>query len=198
MTVSATAEGRKNIGDGMPEFSIYYAISGDGLVVTVNEDLIKRVIDRQIARQAATSQPDVAAKLPATRPWLGQNLAIQLNAGAVNVLRSFSGEYKSETQALSWTNLPILNDLKRMYPDRDPLAVYQQVWHERLIDPAGGTYAWNEKWQTMESSMFYGCPEAPKAGPDLPGLIERLRDGNFGLDFEEHGVRGRADAGIGK
>ena len=66
-----------------------------------------------------------------------------------------------------------------------------------LIDPAGGTYFWNEKWQTMESSI-YGCPEAPKTGPDLPGLIERLRDGNFGVDFEEHGVRGRAEVGLGK
>jgi len=69
--------------------------------------------------------------------------------------------------------------------------VHEQLWHVRLTDPAGGSYVWNEKWQTMESTG-YGHPGEPKKGPAMPPGIGAFSRGNFGVDFEEHGIRARA------
>ena len=44
-----------------------------------------------------------------------------------------------------WGNLPILNEWKRLFPDRDPVEVHQQVWQVELVCPGGGKYVWNEK-----------------------------------------------------
>ena len=67
-------------------------------------------------------------------------------------------------QRLSWANIPILNEWKRLFPDRDPLDAHEQLWHVRLLDPAGGDYKWNDEWQTMESTT-HGHPAQPKPGP---------------------------------
>ena len=78
------------------------------------------------------------------------------------VLSQLAGEsYRSQMQRLAWSNLPILNEWKRRYPDRDPVVLHEQFWQTRLVCPGGGKYVWNEKWQTMESTVF-GHPGEPK------------------------------------
>ena len=67
-------------------------------------------------------------------------------------------------QTRAWSNLPILNEWKRRYPDQDPVALHEEFWQTRLICPGGGQYVWNDDWQTMESTV-YGCPAAPQEGP---------------------------------
>src|SRR5205085_1557727 len=62
--------------------------------------------------------------------------------------------YRAFLRRQAWANLSILNEWKHRFPERDPQALYEQVFHTRLIDPAGGAYTWNEQWQTMESSTF--------------------------------------------
>jgi hypothetical protein len=42
----------------------------------------------------------------------------------------------------------------------------------------------------MESTAF-GCPAAPKPGPDTIGILKNLRLGQFGLSFEDQGLRAR-------
>jgi hypothetical protein len=64
-------------------------------------------------------------------------------------------------QVLAWSNLPILNEWKRLFPDRDPVKLHEEFWGTKLVCPGGGTYRWNEKWQTMESTVF-GHPGDPK------------------------------------
>ena len=93
-------------------------------------------------------------------------------------------------QVRAWGNLPILNTWKRMYPDQDPVALHERIWHTQLACPGGGTYVWNEKWQTMESTV-YGHFGQPKRGPAVPPALEQLSSGNFGLDFEDQGFRAR-------
>jgi hypothetical protein len=42
----------------------------------------------------------------------------------------------------------------------------------------------------MESTV-YGHPGEPKSGPALPPALKRYSFGNFGVDFEENGIRAR-------
>ena len=96
--------------------------------------------------------------------------------------------YRARMQARSWANIPILNEWKRRYPDRDPLALHRQYWGAELRCPGGGTYRWDETFATMASTV-YGHPAAPAAGPDVPPALVRWKTANFGLTFEEEGLR---------
>jgi hypothetical protein len=98
--------------------------------------------------------------------------------------------YQAYMQSLAWSNLPILNEWKRRYPDQDPQVLHERLWQERLLDPAGGRYVWNEKWQTMESTV-YGHPGEPKPGPLRPSALNGLNSASLGVTFEEQGLRGR-------
>jgi len=100
-------------------------------------------------------------------------------------------QYQAMMQASAWGNLPILNEWKRRFPDRDPLRVHQQAWGIELVCPGGGKYAWNDKWQTMESTV-YGHPGEPKEGPPAPPVLSTFRSASFGLSFENQGLRARA------
>ncbi len=79
----------------------------------------------------------------------------------------------------------------RQYPDRDPVEVEEQVWKIRLVCPGGGKYVWNDRWQTMESTV-YGHPGQPKIGPAAPLPLMDLNRGEFGLTFEDQGLRAKA------
>jgi len=92
----------------------------------------------------------------------------------------------------SWDNLEILNEWKRRYPKQDPIKLHEQFFQTKLLDPAGGQYVWNEKYESMESTM-YGCPAQPKAGPAELNVLTGLRHGNFGITFEPQGLRARAE-----
>jgi hypothetical protein len=98
--------------------------------------------------------------------------------------------YQTLMQARAWGNLPILNEWKRRYPDQDPVGLHEQYWHTRLVCPGGGQYVWNDQWQTMESTV-YGCPAAPKAGPVAAPELQSIKYGNFGVTFEQQGLRAR-------
>jgi hypothetical protein len=93
-------------------------------------------------------------------------------------------------QIRAWSNLPILNQWKRLYPDCDPVALHERVWKMRLICPGGGRYVWNDKYQTMESTV-YGHPGEPKNGPSAAVALYQFSNGDFGLTFENQGLRAR-------
>ena len=99
-------------------------------------------------------------------------------------------EYQLAMQARAWSNLPILNEWKRLYPDQDPVELHERVWKIRLICPGGGRYVWNDKYQTMESTV-YGHPGEPKTGPPPPPALTDFANGSFGLTFEHQGLRAR-------
>lgn len=171
--------------------AIYYAAMPDQLVISFNENVIKRAIDRHLERVAAK----LAGKaLPApARPFVGQNMALQLDAKMAGMLGEFLGsQFQSQFQLRAWANIPILNEYKRLYPDQDPIALHEKLWHTRLTCPGGGNYVWNEKWQTMES-MVYGHPGEPKRGPALPPALKGFSFGNCGIDFQENGIRARVE-----
>ena len=103
-----------------------------------------------------------------------------------------SEQYQHQMQKLAWNNLPILNEWRARFPNTDPVALHEQWWQRRLICPGGGEYRWNDEFQTMESTV-YGHPAEPKVGPPLPAALANLKRANFGVTFEEEGLRARAE-----
>jgi hypothetical protein len=183
---------------GLAEFkdlALYYIPAPDFLLITLNEPLLKRAIDRHAA--AANTQPaSQPGTMPAITPWLGHTLAAHVDANfirlATRALTAVKGEDAARAfQQKAWAPLPILNDLKRLRPTEDALALYTNTFHQTPIDPLGGTYSWDEKLQTYTSSTL-GNPAAEKTSTQLPAAIESLRALDFGLTLEDNNLRARA------
>ena len=206
---------------------IYYATTPEALVVTPNEDVLRRALDRQAARAAAragaangaanganggaagagvamagapganappATRPAAAGDRAATRaePWLGDSVAVEVDARALAAVRGIFGRaYQDRMRELAWANLPALNEWKRLHPDHDPVEVHARLWQVRLVDPAGGQYVWDERYQTMASTT-YGHPGATKDGPPLPSQLDRVVRAAMGVTFEHQGLRARA------
>ncbi len=170
-------------GDGPDaDWSVYYAVTPDSLTITLSEPLLKRALNRQAARIGGQATNLI------TKPWLGRNLGFQIEQKLISILLKATHDgYQTQLQTLSWNNLPILNEWKRLYPEQDPVKLHQQIWGEQLICPGGGKYVWNESWQTMESTAL-GHPGNPKAG-DFASPLASLVDANLGLTFENQGLR---------
>jgi hypothetical protein len=176
--------------DALNKLAIYYAVSPKSLLLTVNESVLKRALDRQAAREAA-----LAAGKPAPvsdRPWLGTNLCLQAEQVAFRVVHSMNDNLQTEQQLLCWNNLPILNEWKRRFPDQDPVKLHERLWQAKLFCPGGGTYQWNEKWQTMESTAF-GHPGEPKAGEPKYVPLQGIAAANLGLNFENQGLSAKIE-----
>ena len=171
--------------------AIYYAVTGKSLVITLSEPLLKRSLDRLAARRKAVADGKTATADGA--PWLGESLAVRIDqkllATGFAIMRN---EYQAVMQERSWSNLAILNEWKRLYPDRDPVQVHEQIWGTQLVCPGGGKYIWNEKSRTMESTV-YGHPGAPKTGSSVPPALARFATGDFGVTFEDNGLRARVE-----
>ncbi len=158
----------------------------------MSEKLLDRAIDRCLARQKAAAEPKGKPAHEESKPWLGSSVALQVDHKILDVLNGvFRYQYREAMQVLCWNNLPILNEWKRLYPDRDPVQVHRQVWGVELVCPGGGKYVWNEKYGTMASTV-YGHPGEPKDGPPAPPVLSSFASGDFGLTFENHGLRARA------
>jgi hypothetical protein len=195
--IAATENGRSAV-PFAAKLAIHYAATPRRLIVTLNEDVLKRAIDRQAAAKNAKNKQEVhSAAKPASdapRPWLGKSMALQIDRQALDLLESVFGrhEYQALMQARAWSNITILNEWKRLYPDRDPVVLHQKFWQAALVCPGGGKYVWNNTYQTMESTV-YGHPGEPKTGPTLPQPLKNVRWLDFGLTFENHGLRAKAE-----
>lgn len=174
---------------GLSKLSIYYVALPDLLVITLGEELLRRAIDRSLARdEAAKAGNPLPAPAP---PWLGKHLCLQVSREFLEFLeaaRAGPDSTRSRMRLRSWNNLPILNEWKRRYPEADPAAVYERLSGSRLVCPGGGRYVWNETWKTMESTAF-GHPGEPKEGPRDLLPFAGWAFGSFGLTFEDDGLR---------
>lgn len=99
---------------------------------------------------------------------------------------------RQAAQTNPWSNLPILNEWKRRFPDRDPVEVHRRFWNTELVCPGGGRYVWNEQWRTMESPVF-GHPGEPKPPVKFEAPLFPFAKANFGLTFELGGLRSRLE-----
>lgn len=188
------------------KFSVYYALTSESLVVSLNEKLIQGVVTRKSKRDAKPEEVKPEARptdsktevqlleaVAKSSGWLGENFCAEVSDRALQVFAVVASRtYQSEMQKLAWDNLPILNEWHRMFPDQDPVALHERVWGVRLTCPGGGKYVWNETWQTMESTV-YGHPAEPKLGTGAPPQLQDFSRAGFGLTFEEQGLRARAE-----
>ncbi|MCC6678729.1 MAG: hypothetical protein IT436_16480 [Phycisphaerales bacterium] len=178
-------------GDAFDRIAIYYAPTPRALIVSLNEEVLKRALDRQSAR-AGNAEPDKPAA-GAAPYWIGQSMGLRFTDAGLALVQGPGGEaYRSAMQQRAWSNLPILNEWKRQFPDLDPVEVHEKLFGVRLIDPAGGKYIWNEPFRTMESTV-YGHAGEPRPGPGGLGVLDTIRSGNLGLTFEASGLRARAE-----
>jgi hypothetical protein len=187
--VSASEKARAESPD-MPPLAVYYAPTSSALIVSTSEVSLKRALDRRTSSGAST-QPAA----PTTQPWLGENLCAQVQRRMLDQAFSAFGveansAIASHVRLRSWSNLAILNEWRGMFPDQDPVEVHQRLWRTKLVCPGGGKYVWNDAWQTMESTAF-GHPGEPKMPDPAPTLLQGFSFFNFGLTFEEQGLRGR-------
>ena len=182
-------EKAKGHGQEMNHWALYYAASGDALIVTPNEKLLQRALDRRIARRQIVAAGKTPA--PPARPWLGGNLALDVDRSVLDILAGVAtDQYQQAMQVRAWSNLPILNEWHRLYPDQDPVKLHERLWGIRLICPGGGQYVWNDQWQTMESTV-YGHPGQPKLGPVAPPVLSTFNHASFGITFQDEGLRAR-------
>ncbi|EEF59613.1 hypothetical protein [Pedosphaera parvula] len=174
----------------LDKLAVYYAVTPKSLVLTLNESVLKRAVDRQAARSSTNAV--ATASEAAIAPWLGTNLCLQVQQHFLKTLEGAAREeYQIKMQNLAWSNLPILNEWKHRFPNEDPVKLHEQFWQTKLICPAGGSYVWNEKWQTMESTV-YGHPGEPKRGPSEIGPFAAITSANLGLSFETNGLSAKA------
>jgi hypothetical protein len=174
-------------------FGIYYTSVGNALTITLSEPLIKHLIDRELDGQAKGNGKAGVKPAQSPRPWLGTNVALRVDRRILEIANALGHEqYQRQMQVQCWNNLPILNQWKRLYPDRDPVAVHREVWGVTLVCPGGGKYVWNAKYRTMESTV-YGHPGEPKAGPPAPPVLSSFTTGDFGLTLENDGLRARVE-----
>ena len=173
------------------DLALYYLVSPKSFTVTFNHPLLKRAIDRELARKKP-----VVAKKPAksaAKPWLGKSLALRINQPVIEFFAATYGdEYQQMMQVRAWANLPVLNEWKRRFPKRNPMELHQRYWNVELRCPGGGKYAWNAKHHTFESTI-YGHPGAPKPGPKQPAALRSIQSANFGVTFEHKGLRARME-----
>ncbi len=179
--------------DAPRDMAVYYAVGEGALVVTLNEELLKRSIDRRLARRAARKELKGDAPGETASPWLGTNLAMKADRKALDVVTGLLREDLTRSvREKSWASLPILNEWRRLFPKEDPVRVHEKLWGARLVCPAGGKYVWNEAARTMESTVC-GHPAAPRGGDALPGALLDLRSASLGVTFEQSGLRARAE-----
>ena len=186
--IGLTADARGTLPADMSEdIGLYYLASGDTLIFSLSEPLIQRAIERKQNRDAG------AADEPAddSQPILGDHLAVQIKSSlARGLLTLLDAGYQQQMQRQAWAPIPVMNEWRSMFPDRGPAEIERVVWKRQFVCPGGGEYRWNDKWQTMESTV-YGHPGNPQPGPPAGRLLEAWALGNFGLTFEHDGLRAR-------
>lgn len=187
--VSPTAAGAGSSRE-LENLAVYYAASGEALVITLNHELLKRSLDRRGVDPAAIDAGRAEAGRVAEAPaWLGKNLSVYLRRASLEIIEAaFGDNIQNRSKALAWNNLYVLNEWKRHDPNGDPVALHQAVWGRRLVCPGGGEYRWNNTWQTMESTV-YGHPGEPGDISMVDQLFAGVRAASMGLTFEEHGLR---------
>ena len=77
--ISLSEKGKKDwrTPDG---FAVYYAAMPDALLISFNENVVQRALTRSQAR--ATAKLQEKKQPPATRPYLGESFAVQVDGGA--------------------------------------------------------------------------------------------------------------------
>jgi len=163
--------------------AVFYALTADVLLISMNEAALLRALDRRWLRAQ-----DAAAAAAGAPAWSGRSADLHVTRAALDV--ALIGSLDDALRGRCFANLPILNEWHRLFPGEDPVAAHARLWHERLLCPGGGHYAWNEEWHTMACTAC-GHPGAPAKHPPRPPVLATFEAIDFGLTFENGGLRAR-------
>lgn len=169
---------------------ICYAIVGNALWVTLSETELKRAIDLELMK------PD--SKELATLPD-ADSLLLDADPALMDIVDRMSdrGGEASRMAVVSWQAIPILNEWRLRFPDRNPLQVHRELFGVSLDCPGGNGYRWNEAHLTMES-VVYGHRGAPREPGGKPQGLAKYGRVHSGIDFEDDGLRLRLHLGPAK
>ena len=194
-TTERTADGRPYVrvassamsGD---EMALLYATTPGALIVSFSETALVDALDRWNPPEDSAYEPPAD---DAPTPWLGASVAFEFTPKSLLYLGLLDGDDPRQlARDASWSNLPALDQWRRLFPGQDPVEVHAQVFGERLRCPGGGEYRWDPAWQRMGSTV-YGHPDAPLDGDPLPPFARGLERVRCGLTFEREldGLRAR-------
>ncbi|MFO7821653.1 MAG: hypothetical protein R6V56_06340 [Lentisphaeria bacterium] len=187
--VSPTEQAKQGMSEDerQKDMAVYYAITPNALVLSPNEDVIKRALVRRDGKENAESGKPASFG----RDWLGKSLSAQLDAGALTVLQAvYEENLKRVYRRRSWGNLPILNEWKREFGAEDPVSFHREYWQTLLVCPGNGEYVWDQENQTMASTTC-GSPATPKSLKEIRGPLKNIKATDMGITFEDDGLRGR-------
>ncbi len=186
--IAPSADAQTNMPEEAQDVALYYAARPSYLLFTLNEDLLKRSLEREAEKSKAADKGDGGKT---NGEWLGKSTAAHVTHEAVGMLRAlYRDPVLEQQQRLAWGNLFILNEWRRQFEVENPLAFHEQYWKTKLLCPAGGQYVWNEEFQTYESTALGFAGSIEDAAPAIDPLKE-VRALQFGLTFEDDGLRAR-------
>lgn len=164
-----------------------YAAMKDALLLALDEEVLKRAINRENAVIPAA----MAEKMSPARHLFAEATpgAMQAILGLMDV-QSLLRKMQEE----SWKAIPVLNEWHRRQPAADPAKLEWNRFASDVYCPGGKGYRWNARAMTMES-VAYGFPAAPREDGELPALLTKFQTLGAGLDFEDGGLRARAFMG---
>lgn len=157
------------------DFTIYYAALKTALLVTLNEDVLKRAMVRE------------RAVVPGKKS--GEQVYVKTSPQFVQGLGEMSGtSWDERRNELSWRALPILNEWRKSKGAADPMAFHQAAFANVLTCPGGKGYRWNDQDLTMES-VAYGHPGNPRYDGEPMEVLKRFKTMSAEATFEEGGMR---------
>ena len=132
-------EGARTVPREFENIAIYYTTVDGALTVTLSEKVLQHAIDRSLGRQrqrqAAGDGPNgrqTGRIAGGSRPTGRRPAVARQQRRPAGGPQDSGGRQRRPPrpvrppmQEQCWNNLPILNEWKRLYPDRDPVAVHR-------------------------------------------------------------------------
>lgn len=172
---------------GLPgdmEIKIHYAALPDAFLLSLNEDVLKRAISRNLNQRDAEEQ----------EPGGAYQAFAQTKVNTLQAYRELM-DHKPlrEQQSVSWAALPILNEWHERFPRSDPVQIHARSFGEQIRCPGGQGYRWNPEIGGMESVAF-GSPEAPRGDLQTMPLFEKWDEAKVAVSLENNELRVQAEA----
>ncbi|YCM43270.1 hypothetical protein V2O64_18360 [Verrucomicrobiaceae bacterium 227] len=157
-------------------FSIYYAALPSALLVSLNEDMLKRALEGEgdLENEVKVDEQIFAE----TSPGFLSQVSEMADGQSLEMRR----------RSLSWSALPILNEWRKKQSAQDPVAFHEERFTTRITCPGGLGYRWNEKDLTMES-VAYGHPGNYRDEAQPLKILEGFKTMETKASFEEGGLR---------
>ena len=181
----------------LAKLQLCYATISGGFCVTLDEEVMKRALERGKARAAAATPVPPASPAPPLPKWLGRHVAATIDVQrALAIFLPLSTQLGGPAEhdaALCYANLPALDAWHARDAKVDPVEQHVDLFGVALVCPDGGSYAWDAALGATVCSL-HGHPLQPKRVELPPRALVDLRRLSAGITFEEQGVRIRVEA----